>query len=179
MGRPPERAQQLRDLAEALRASAGGAPTRDTAEALGELFAARVERSEIEPLELGGRDGVLDRLRKTGSDAERRGARRIINAWNRICVDAKARETRLRLAAAAASKKRRRREVARADDESDSDDDEDDARSASPAGSPRRRRRPPSPSSQPAPPWEPEEPPDLGANDEASYAGDEEAEWSD
>ena len=44
MGRPPERAQQLRDLAEALRASAGGAPTRDTAEALGELFAARVER---------------------------------------------------------------------------------------------------------------------------------------
>ena len=85
VGVSSERRKKLDALARALReARDGGA---DAARLLRDLFSARVEFNEIAGLDLGGRDGVLDSLRKAGSDGQRRAAKRLINAWNRIVVD--------------------------------------------------------------------------------------------
>ena len=82
VGVSSERRKKLDALARALReARDGGA---DAARLLRDLFSARVEFNEIAGLDLGGRDGVLDSLRKAGSDGQRRAAKRLINAWNRI-----------------------------------------------------------------------------------------------
>ncbi|KAH8076054.1 hypothetical protein JL721_37 [Aureococcus anophagefferens] len=65
VGVSSERRKKLDALARALReARDGGA---DAARLLRDLFSARVEFNEIAGLDLGGRDGVLDSLRKTGS----------------------------------------------------------------------------------------------------------------
>lgn len=99
------RASKLQKLADELKKGSD----RSATEILSELFAARVEASEISGLELGGRDGVLDTLRKTGSAEEQRLAKKCINAWNSICKDASKTEERLRAAAGAARPTLRKR----------------------------------------------------------------------
>ncbi|KAK7240385.1 hypothetical protein SO694_00115081 [Aureococcus anophagefferens] len=132
VGVSSERRKKLDALARALReARDGGA---DAARLLRDLFSARVEFNEIAGLDLGGRDGVLDSLRKAGSDGQRRAAKRLINAWNRnrIVVDGRAVEERLRRATtkrkAAGGARRRGGEEEEEEwrDDAPDDDDEDD-----------------------------------------------------
>ena len=140
-GRNPRRAR-LESLAEALRRE-----PLDATPTLSDLFHERATYGEIACLALGGRGGVLDRLRQRGSDAERRQARRLINAWNAVTVGGRA-EAERRDAAAwpspaksgatarAARRRRPARAAAAAAVASDDDDDDDDA----PAARKRRRR---------------------------------------
>ncbi|KAH8096269.1 hypothetical protein JL720_3630 [Aureococcus anophagefferens] len=119
VGVSSERKKKLEALARALReARDGGA---DAARLLRDLFSARVEFNEIAGLDLGGRDGVLDSLRKTGSDGQRRAAKRLINAWNRIVEE----EEEWRDDAPVSPPRRRRGDDAAAEAPED-DDDEDD-----------------------------------------------------
>ena len=162
VGVSSERRKKLDALARALReARDGGA---DAARLLRDLFSARVEFNEIAGLDLGGRDGVLDSLRKAGSDGQRRAAKRLINAWNRIVVDGRAVEERLRRAATtrkAAGGARRR----------GGEEEEEEWRDDAPVSPPRRRRR-----GDDAAAEAPED--DDDEDDVAVFPGGEEAEWS-
>ncbi|KAH8063594.1 hypothetical protein JL722_2776 [Aureococcus anophagefferens] len=139
VGVSSERRKKLDALARALReARDGGA---DAARLLRDLFSAR-----------------------TGSDGQRRAAKRLINAWNRIVVDGRAVEERLRRAATkrkAAGVSRRR---------GGEEEEEEEWRDDAPVSPPRRRR------------WDdaaaeaPED--DDDEDDVAVFPGGEEAEWS-
>ncbi|KAH8092020.1 hypothetical protein JL720_5597 [Aureococcus anophagefferens] len=57
------------------------------AKILRDIYSTRLDFNEIAMMGLGGLGGPLDMLRKTGSRDERRDAKRLINAWNRIVTD--------------------------------------------------------------------------------------------
>ncbi|KAH8056259.1 hypothetical protein JL722_7563 [Aureococcus anophagefferens] len=131
VGRASERAMKLEALVARLRQACDSGNC--AAKILRDIYSTRLDFNEIAMMGLGGLGGPLDMLRKTGSRDERRDAKRLINAWNRIVTDGRAADERFKLEATT-----RKASALEADEKKEERRDDAPSRRRAP---PRKRRR--------------------------------------